>query len=92
MTVTGIITALLVGLVVGVLGRLAVPGRQRMPFVLMLVVGIAAALLGTWLANVVGVDTEGFSFIELLFQVVLAAIAVAIIAGFTTRSRRDVTR
>ena len=30
-TVWGIITALVVGLIVGALGRLVVPGRQNMP-------------------------------------------------------------
>ena len=31
MTVTGIITALIVGLIIGALGRLVVPGKQNIP-------------------------------------------------------------
>ncbi|MEH0939030.1 GlsB/YeaQ/YmgE family stress response membrane protein, partial [Micromonospora sp. CPCC 205543] len=31
LTVWGIITAIVVGLIVGALGRLVVPGRQNMP-------------------------------------------------------------
>jgi len=88
MTITGIISALIIGAIIGVLGRLAVPGRQDMPIWLMIVVGIVAAFLGTLLANVFGVkDTAGFDWIELIFQVVLAAIGVAIVAGAYGRRR-----
>jgi uncharacterized membrane protein YeaQ/YmgE (transglycosylase-associated protein family) len=91
MTVTGIITALIVGLIIGALGRLAVPGKQNIPIWLTMVIGVVAALLGTVLARAVGVaDTRGIDWIELLFQVVLAAIGVALTVGLT--SRRGVTR
>ncbi|HEX5201829.1 GlsB/YeaQ/YmgE family stress response membrane protein [Actinoplanes sp. CA-142083] len=91
MTVTGIITALIVGLVIGALGRLVVPGKQNIPIWLTMVVGIVAALLGTVIARAFGVaDTKGFDWIEFLFQVVLAAIGVALVAG--VGSRRRLTR
>jgi uncharacterized membrane protein YeaQ/YmgE (transglycosylase-associated protein family) len=91
MTVTGIITALIVGLIIGALGRLVVPGKQNIPIWLTLVIGVVAALLGTVIANAVGVNnTKGVDWIELLFQVVLAAIGVALVAG--TASRRGVRR
>jgi uncharacterized membrane protein YeaQ/YmgE (transglycosylase-associated protein family) len=91
MTVTGIITALVVGLIIGALGRLVVPGKQNIPIWLTMVIGVVAALLGTVLANAVGVkDTSGIDWIELLFQVVLAAIGVALVVGIT--GRRGVTR
>jgi uncharacterized membrane protein YeaQ/YmgE (transglycosylase-associated protein family) len=91
MTVTGIITALIVGLIIGALGRLVVPGKQNIPIWLTLVIGVVAALLGTVIARAVGVaDTKGIDWIELLFQVVLAAVGVALVAGFA--GRRGVTR
>jgi uncharacterized membrane protein YeaQ/YmgE (transglycosylase-associated protein family) len=91
MTVTGIITALIVGLIIGALGRLVVPGKQNIPIWLTMVIGVVAALLGTVLANAVGVNnTRGVDWIELLFQVVLAAIGVALVVGIT--GRRGVTR
>ncbi len=91
MTVTGIITALIVGLIIGALGRLVVPGKQNIPIWLTMVIGVVAALLGTVLARAVGVaDTRGIDWIELLFQVVLAAIGVALTVGIT--GRRGVTR
>ena len=88
MTVTGIITALIVGLIIGALGRLVVPGKQNIPIWLTIVIGIVAALLGTVIARAVGVaDTKGFDWIELLFQVVLAAVGVALVAGIGSRRR-----
>jgi uncharacterized membrane protein YeaQ/YmgE (transglycosylase-associated protein family) len=91
MTVSGIITALVVGLIIGALGRLVVPGKQNIPIWLTMVIGVVAALLGTVIAKAVGVnDTKGIDWIELLFQVVLAAIGVALVAG--VGSRRRLTR
>ena len=88
MTVTGIISALIVGLIIGALGRLVVPGKQNIPIWLTMVIGVVAALLGTVIANAVGVgNTRGFDWIELLFQVVLAAIGVALVAGLASRRR-----
>jgi uncharacterized membrane protein YeaQ/YmgE (transglycosylase-associated protein family) len=91
MTITGIITALVIGLIIGALGRLVVPGKQNIPIWLTMVIGVVAALLGTVIANAIGVgDTKGVDWIELLFQVALAAIGVALVAGLG--GRRGVTR
>ncbi|MBM7775157.1 putative membrane protein YeaQ/YmgE (transglycosylase-associated protein family) [Actinokineospora baliensis] len=87
MTVTGIFTALIIGLIIGALGRLVVPGKQSIPIWLTIVVGIAAAFLGTALANAVGVGTTaGVDWIEIIFQIGLAAIGVALVSGFYGRS------
>lgn len=77
MTVTGIITAIIVGLIIGALGRLVVPGRQNIPMWLTMVIGVGAALLGTVIARSLGVaTTNGIDWIELLIQVGLAAVGV----------------
>ncbi len=86
MTPDGIISAIIIGAIVGVLGRLLVRGRQNISILVTILVGIVAALLGTWIASLIGVETtEGIDWIELLFQVVLAAIGVAIVAGAGSR-------
>ena len=86
MTVAGIISALVVGLIIGALGRLVVPGKQNLPIWLTIVIGIVAALLSTAIARGIGVaDTKGFDWIELIFQIVLAAAGVAVVAGFWGR-------
>ncbi|SCG38901.1 hypothetical protein GA0070609_0645 [Micromonospora echinaurantiaca] len=90
LTVWGIITALIVGLIVGALGRLVVPGRQNMPIWLHMLIGVGAALLGTVIARASGfADTAGIDWRELLLQVLLAAVAVALVAG--AGRRRGVT-
>src|SRR4026207_913497 len=56
MTAQGIITAIIIGASIGALGRLVLPGRQSISILLTIVVGIVAALLGTVLANALGVN------------------------------------
>ena len=76
------------GAIIGALGRLVVPGKQNIPIWLTMVVGVVAALLGTVIARAIGVsNTKGVDWIELLFQVVLAAIGVALVAGMASRRR-----
>jgi uncharacterized membrane protein YeaQ/YmgE (transglycosylase-associated protein family) len=89
-TVTGVITALIVGLIVGALGRLVIPGRQSIPIWLTMVIGIVAALLGTVLAKAIGIntDTPGVDWGELLVQVLLAAVGVGIVVGVVGRGGR----
>jgi uncharacterized membrane protein YeaQ/YmgE (transglycosylase-associated protein family) len=88
MTADGIISAIIIGAIIGMLGRLVVPGRQSMPIWLTLVVGIVAALLGSVIANALGVQTTpGIDWTEIFIQVVLAAIGVAIVAGVGGRRR-----
>lgn len=92
MTVTGFIMAIIIGLVVGALGRLVLPGRQNIPIWLTIVVGIVAALLGTALSRAIGIPTatSGVDWMELLVQVILAAVGVALVAG--AWGRRGITR
>ena len=91
MTVAGIISAILVGLVIGALGRLVVPGRQGIPIWLTIIVGIIAAFIGTAIARAVGVaNTNGFDWIEFFIQVGVAALGVLLVSGIGARgiSRR----
>jgi len=86
MAVTGFFTAIIVGLIIGALGRLVVPGRQSLPIWLTLLIGVAAALIGTFVAAAVGVDdTAGIDWIELFLQIGFAAVGVAIAAEVRRR-------
>jgi uncharacterized membrane protein YeaQ/YmgE (transglycosylase-associated protein family) len=82
MGITGIISALVVGLIIGALARLVVPGRQRIPIWLTILIGIIGAIVGTFLAQVIGVAvTPGIDWIEVVLQVAVAAVGVALAAG-----------
>ncbi len=80
MTITGIISAVIFGAIIGAVGRLLIPGKQNMPIWLTVLVGIVAAFAGTALARLFNLSTRGFNFWELLFQVGIAALAVFIVA------------
>lgn len=89
MYISGIISAIIIGIIIGALGRLVVPGRQHIPIWLTAVIGIIAALIGTAIAGGIGVaNTRGIDWIEIAIQVGLAAIGVALAAG--AYSRRSV--
>ena len=88
MTIGGIISAIVVGAIIGALGRLLVRGRQRISILVTILIGIAAALLGTWIASLAGLDeTRGVDVWEIIIQVVLAALFVSIVASRGSRRR-----
>ncbi|MCF6476767.1 GlsB/YeaQ/YmgE family stress response membrane protein [Nonomuraea sp. MG754425] len=88
MTIESILGAIVIGAVIGAIGRLLLPGRQAIGWILTIVVGIVAALLGTLLAQVLGVaTTPGIDWIELVMQVVLAMVGVGLVAGLKRGSR-----
>ncbi|MCX4595435.1 GlsB/YeaQ/YmgE family stress response membrane protein [Streptomyces sp. NBC_01549] len=78
MEISGIISAILIGIIIGVLGRLVIPGRQRIGILWTILVGIAAAFIGSGIAAAFGVaDTKGVDWIEWIIQIGLAAVGVA---------------
>ncbi|WP_460061313.1 GlsB/YeaQ/YmgE family stress response membrane protein [Streptomyces sp. YKOK-I1] len=86
MEIDGIISAIFIGIIIGVLGRLVVPGRQRIGVLWTIGVGIVAALIGSALASVLGVaDTKGVDWIEWLIQIGLAAFGVTALDRAKTR-------
>ena len=96
MTAHGIISALIIGLIIGALGRLVVPGRQSMPIWLTMLIGVVAALVGSLVARAFGVqNTPGVDWIELFnpnaVEVDLADLAerAARPVGRAARGERD---
>lgn len=90
MTITGLITAILIGIVVGALGRLVVPGKQPIGMLVTILVGIVSALIGTAIARAIGIPTAtaGIDWMELLVQVVVAALGVALVSALMGGRRR----
>ena len=77
-----IISSIIIGLILGVVARLILPGKQNIPIWLTIVVGIVAAFVGNWLAGLMGVRvTDGIDWIRHLIQVVLAVIGIGLVAG-----------
>jgi len=95
MTITGIITAIVIGAIIGALARLILPGRQNIPIWLTIVVGIVAAVIGTFLARAIGIPTatSGIDWLELVVQLIVAVIGVAVVVGiYSRRGVRSDTR
>ncbi len=76
MSVTGIFTALLAGIVIGALGRLIIPGRQAIGWILTFALGLVGAFVGGFLAE--GLDLDVWWQV-LIVQVVVAAILVLLV-------------
>ncbi|MFR9803159.1 GlsB/YeaQ/YmgE family stress response membrane protein [Pseudonocardia sp. RS010] len=85
MTVTGIITAIVFGLIIGALARLIVPGKQDIPIWLTIIVGIVGAFVGTFIARAFNLRTDGWNFWETIFQIVVAVILVVLVSGLWAR-------
>ncbi len=94
-----IITTLIGGLIIGLLGKLVAPGdKDNIPLWLTLVCGIGGMLIGSYLyfalfgADKPGGDwtdtTNGIDWWRHLWQVVIAAVLVVIASTLTGRSRR----
>ncbi|HEY9437706.1 MAG TPA: GlsB/YeaQ/YmgE family stress response membrane protein [Streptomyces sp.] len=81
--------ALIAGLIIGLLAKLVVPGRQPIPLWLTLLLGIVGALVGNALATAFGVrDTGGIDWLRHIFQIGIAALLIAFITPVWVR-RRD---
>ena len=73
----GIIWTILIGLVLGIVGRLILPGKQNIPIWLTILAGVVASIVGFLIANALGVaTTNGVDWIELIIKIVLAVAAV----------------
>ncbi|MCW3844151.1 hypothetical protein ONA70_29075 [Micromonospora yasonensis] len=89
MNETTLVGALVVGLVVGALGRLVVPGRKAAPVWLTLALGVAAALLGAIVVGLVGVDRTQPAVVPLIVQCGFAAAAVVLAVVTAGRQGAD---
>ena len=87
MEITGLITAIVFGAIIGGLGRAIVPGRHQMSLLVTILVGIIAAVAGTGVAELIGVaDTSGIDWTELALQLIFAGGGVSLLSGVRSRS------
>ncbi|MFI7071090.1 hypothetical protein [Micromonospora sediminicola] len=78
MTASTLVGALVVGLAVGAVGRLVLPGRKAVPVWLTLALGVAAALLGAIVVGLVDRRPGGSPLLPLVVQTGFAAVAVVL--------------
>src|ERR1700751_3753293 len=75
-------TTIVVGLILGALGRLIVPGPQRIGFLATLVAGFWGSIPGGFLGQLV---PDLGRFVPVLLEIGVAALAVAAFAAATNR-------
>ena len=79
-----IIGGLIMGLIIGPLARLVMPGKQDISLGWTILVGAAAAILGGLVADLLGVgDTSGIDWIKLFIQVALAVLGIVAFLRFS---------
>ncbi|GAA1531056.1 GlsB/YeaQ/YmgE family stress response membrane protein [Streptomyces albidochromogenes] len=82
------IWAIIAGLIIGLLAKLVLPGRQPIPLWLTLLLGIVGAVGGNALATAFGVrDTGGIDWIRHIFQIGIAAVLIAFVTPMWSRRR-----
>jgi uncharacterized membrane protein YeaQ/YmgE (transglycosylase-associated protein family) len=82
----GIISFIILGLIVGALARLAIPGRQPIGLLWTIALGMAGALAGGLLATEVlnVADSDEFNFGSLLISVAVSALLLALYIRYAT--------
>ena len=84
-----IIGAVVIGLIIGALARLVMPGKQSIGVIMTTVLGAAGSLIGTWLTYKLGYSNEngGFKIIPFLVGIIVAVVLIAAYLGITGRRR-----
>jgi uncharacterized membrane protein YeaQ/YmgE (transglycosylase-associated protein family) len=81
-----IIGAIIVGLILGVLAKFVMPGKQAVPIWLTILVGIVAAIIGNYVATLLGVgETFGFDWTRHGLQLLFAILGIAALSGVYAR-------
>ncbi|WP_286966356.1 MULTISPECIES: GlsB/YeaQ/YmgE family stress response membrane protein [Arsenicicoccus] len=85
-----IITAIIIGAIIGGLARLVMPGNQNISILMTIVLGILGSAIGSWLVSQFGYNNAsgGIAWIAVLAGVVVAAILIAIYLSMTGRKGR----
>jgi uncharacterized membrane protein YeaQ/YmgE (transglycosylase-associated protein family) len=82
-----IVGAIFVGLIVGALARLIMPGKQNIGVIMTILLGALGSFIGSWLTYSLGYTNEngGFEIIPFLVGIIVAVILIAIYLSITGR-------
>jgi uncharacterized membrane protein YeaQ/YmgE (transglycosylase-associated protein family) len=79
--VGSILGYILVGLVVGVLARFLLPGRDPMGLIGTIIVGILGAVIGGWAAGAIFKDTSGVDWIASIIAAIVLLLVWRAVSG-----------
>lgn len=82
-----ILGAVVVGLIVGALARLIMPGKQNIGVIMTVLLGVIGSFLGAWVSYKLGYSNAngGFEIIPFLVGIIFAVVLIAIYVGITGR-------
>ena len=74
-----IISAIIVGLIIGALARLFMPGKQDIGIIMTIVLGILGSLIGSWLTYQFGYSNAngGWEVIPFIVGIIVAIVLIA---------------
>lgn len=83
-----VLTAILMGAIIGGLARLILPGRQSISLLVTVILGILGSLVGSWLAYQFGYSgSSGFEWIPFFAGVAAAAVLIVLYGLLTGRKQ-----
>jgi uncharacterized membrane protein YeaQ/YmgE (transglycosylase-associated protein family) len=84
------IWAIIAGLIIGLIAKAVLPGKQDIPIWLTIILGVIGAIIGNTVAAVLGVEaTRGIDWIRHIMQIAAAAGLIAVAAPWwSQRSTR----
>jgi uncharacterized membrane protein YeaQ/YmgE (transglycosylase-associated protein family) len=81
--ISSLLGYILIGLVVGLVARLLVPGRTSIGLLATIVIGVIGAVIGGWLAGAVFEETKGVDWIA---SILVAVVLVLLLQAGSRRS------
>jgi uncharacterized membrane protein YeaQ/YmgE (transglycosylase-associated protein family) len=82
-----ILGAIIGGLIVGLLARFILPGRQGLSLPITAAIGIVAALIGWWVAGKLGVQsTSGIDWLRWIISIIIAAVGIVVYGKVTNKA------
>lgn len=102
MDVQDYLIAIVFGAILGIAARIIIPGKQRIGLILTVLIGMGAAVAGTWICDRSGLNSDAtfvvagrtFDWLVIAVQVGIATVGVALAAliapSFDTDRRRGV--
>jgi uncharacterized membrane protein YeaQ/YmgE (transglycosylase-associated protein family) len=85
--VSTIIGAIIVGAIIGALGRLILPGKQNISLVVTILIGIVANVIVTFVVRQLGYsNNSGIAWIPLILGAIVAALLIVVYGRMSHKS------
>ncbi len=86
--ISSIIWTIIVGFVIGILGRLILPGRQNISLLITTLIGIVASLVGGIILGAFAYNNSngGIPWLSIIVGAILAAVGILIYGRVTNRA------